>query len=273
MGIWDWIKDQIKYLKHYLRWKRHFIKSFIRCGHWDFFFDFNIEINTSCNRRCSYCPNSTFERGLIKNEKLMDVDVYHKLIDELAEVNFAGRISPHFFGEPLLDKRLTALMKYTREKLPKAKLVLTSNGDALSIKKFDELTSAGVDNFIITQHGESMSENMKLLFNYLNNSQKSIIEYIHFNSMTPLYNRGGTVKQEVLNRFPRCADLTNPVTIDYDGNVILCCNDYFSTIKFGNIKEQKLLDIWFSDKYKFLRKKLRKKQYRLPICLKCIGKI
>ncbi len=202
----------------------------------------------------------------------MDVDVYHKLIDELAEVNFEGRISPHFYGEPLIDKRLTVLMKYTRKKLPKAKLVLTTNGDALSIKKFYELTSTGVDNFRITQHGESMSENMKLLFNYLNDSQKSIIKYIHFNSTTPLSNRGGTVKPEILERVPGCADLTNPVTIDYDGNVILCCNDYFSTIKFGNIKEQKFLDIWFSDKYKILRKQLRKKQYRLPICLKCIGK-
>jgi radical SAM protein with 4Fe4S-binding SPASM domain len=90
--------------------------------------------------------------------------------------------------------------------------------------------------------------------------------------MTPLYNRGGTVKPKNLKRVPRCADRTNPVTIDYDGNVILCCNDYFSSIKFGNIKEQKFLDIWFSDKYKTLRKQLRKKQYRLPICLKCVSK-
>ncbi|MBW2252679.1 MAG: SPASM domain-containing protein, partial [Deltaproteobacteria bacterium] len=76
---------------------------------------------------------------------------------------------------------------------------------------------------------------------------------------------------KILNTTPRCIDPGNPVTIDYDGNVILCYNDYFGTVKFGNLKEQKLLDIWFSTKYKNLRKQLRKRQYHLPICKKCIG--
>ncbi|CAN2044430.1 putative S-adenosyl-L-methionine-dependent 2-deoxy-scyllo-inosamine dehydrogenase [Candidatus Magnetomoraceae bacterium gMMP-1] len=205
----------------------------------------------------------------------MDVEVYHKLIDELAEINFRGRISPQCYGEPLLDKRLTALMKYTREKLPKVRLVVISNGDALTIEKFNELVNAGVDKFSITQHGESMSENMKKLFDYLKDYPKEMkrIRYNRFDSKTPLSNRGGLVKPETLDTTPRCTDPGNPVTIDYAGNVILCCHDYLSTVKFGNIKDQKLLDIWFSDKYKNLRKQLRKKQYKLPICLKCIGKV
>lgn len=69
-------------LANRLKWIRYFIKFSVRYGHWDFFSDFNIEINTSCNRRCAYCPNSVFERGLIKNEQRMDEALYHKLIDE-----------------------------------------------------------------------------------------------------------------------------------------------------------------------------------------------
>lgn len=96
-----------------LKWVRYFIKFVVRYGHWDFFSDFNIEINTSCNRRCAYCPNSVFERGLIANERLMDEAIYCKLIDELATINFRGRLSPQLYGEPLLDRRLVPLMAYT----------------------------------------------------------------------------------------------------------------------------------------------------------------
>jgi radical SAM protein with 4Fe4S-binding SPASM domain len=253
----------------------HPVKPIQTTQAFDFFYDFNIEINTSCNRRCFYCPNSISERGLIKNEKLMDIYLYYKLIDELSGINFTGRISPHLFGEPLLDRRLTELMKYTRKKLPKAQLVIYSNGDALSLNKFNELIDAGVDSFLVTQHGKTMSESMKSLYASLKNSPDKMrkMKYNHFNSMTPLFNRGGLVKSKILKTIPRCAEKDNPVAIDYNGNVILCCNDYFSTVKFGNIKSQRFVDIWLSDRYVKIRKQLKNKQYILPICLKCTGKV
>jgi len=256
-----------------LKWIRYFIKFYVRYREWDFFSDFNIEINTSCNRRCSYCPNSVSERGLIKNEQVMENEVYTKLIDELATINFRGRISPQLYGEPLLNKNLNALMAYTRKKIPKVHIVLISNGDALTIDKFYELLDAGVDKFSITQHSESMAKNIAQLFEHLGDKKQLLkkIRYNQFNAATPLYNRGGLIQPAVVDTTPRCSDPGNPVAIDYAGNVILCCHDYFSTITFGNIKQQKFLDIWFSEPYRTIRKQLRNKQYRLPICLKCIG--
>ena len=52
-----------------------------------------IETLTACNLRCSYCPNSVFERGLIKNNQEMDIVLFHKIIDELAELNWVVRYS------------------------------------------------------------------------------------------------------------------------------------------------------------------------------------
>jgi len=258
-----------------IRWKwfRYCIKFSVRYGHWDFFSDFNIEINTSCNRRCSYCPNSVFERGLIKNEQLMDEAIYYKLIDELAMINFRGRISPQLYGEPLLDHRLISFMAYTRKKLPKTHIVLISNGDALTIDTFHALIAAGVDKFSITQHGESMSSHMQALFAHLDgqNNLSNKISYNRFNTTTPLYNRGGLVQPVIVNTVPRCSDPGNPVAIDHSGNVILCCHDYHSSVIFGNIRTERFLDIWFSPQYRAMRKQLRNGDYRLPICRKCIG--
>ncbi|PID51799.1 MAG: hypothetical protein CR972_05305, partial [Candidatus Moraniibacteriota bacterium] len=119
----------------------------------DFFNDIDIEVNSSCNRRCAYCPNSISDRGAIKNERLMPVDVYKKIIDELAELDFTGRLSPIFYGEPLLRKDLADLMRYTCQKMPRAHIKMTTNGDLLTVERYLELVDAGVKKFLITQHG------------------------------------------------------------------------------------------------------------------------
>src|ERR1044071_277954 len=107
-----------------------------------------LEVNSMCNRKCSYCPNVTDKRppGYMKD------DLFRKIIDELGEMDFTGRISYHFYGEPLLDKRLPGFVKYTRDKAPHSSSEIYSNGDFLTLDVFRKYVDAGLDNFLITQH-------------------------------------------------------------------------------------------------------------------------
>ena len=53
-------------------------------------FDFTaieIEINTSCNQRCSYCPNGQY--GSLPPQE-MEEEVFSRLIAELKEHDFRG---------------------------------------------------------------------------------------------------------------------------------------------------------------------------------------
>ncbi|MDD5016023.1 MAG: SPASM domain-containing protein [Atribacterota bacterium] len=265
----------LKKLYHKVKWAAYRIRWLIRYRHADFFNDLDIEINTNCNRRCSYCPNSVSERSSKKNEKLMPEETYRKIINELADINFNGRISPSLYGEPLLEKRLNKFIKYTRKKLPKVKIVILTNGDYLTIDIFKELIESGTNEFMVTQHDEKVASNIVELFEYIKKYRKyrKFVKYNHFTSETPLCNRGGLVKPKVQNKTPRCATPDNPVVIDYAGNVLLCCNDYHSLIKFGNINNQKLLEIWFGEQYKKMRRDIRKGIFELPICKKCLGLI
>jgi len=249
------------------------LKLLIRYGTTDFFNDIDIEVNSSCNRQCSYCPNSISNRGAIKNEKLMKAEVYKKVVDELAELKFTGRLSPIFYGEPLLRKDLVELMKYTREKLPKVDIKMTTNGDLLTVEKYVELVDVGVNKFLITQHGKEMSDNVKSVFEFIkkNPDKKVKIIYGKFEEGTPLYNRGGLLKPDTVDYNPRCLKPHNPLIIDWEGNVVLCCNDYFSSVKFGNVENEKLIDIWNSKAYTKTRRDLRNKNFTLPICKKCVG--
>jgi len=174
----------------------HVIKNFIVHGTTDMFYCVEIETITTCNRKCSYCPNSRYERG----NYLMDKHVFQKLICSLATMRFSGEIHPHFYGEPLLDKRLPEFMMYIKEKLPKSKIVIFTNGDLLTKNIFEKLIQSGVDEFFVTQHTPVMSKNLLELFDSMkkNPAVKYRIKHQYFSNETPLMNRGGLVSPPML---------------------------------------------------------------------------
>ncbi len=237
----------------------------------DFFKVVELETTTACNRACSYCPNSVFDRGQIKRERLMPVDTFQLIVDQLADLGFWGRLSPHFYGEPLLDKRLPELMAYARRRLPYTKLVIFTNGDLLDPERYEALLEAGVDGFLVTQHGQKPPPNIVRLRRHRaeRTHQRARFDYRVFTPETELSNRAGLVDHDTLETKSDCKLPSENVTIDYQGNVVLCCNDYHSSVTFGNVREQHLADIWKTPRYQRIRKDLKRGHFELEICRKC----
>ena len=84
-----------------------------------------IEINSHCNRRCAYCPQSV--PGYRKPPRFMDRDTFHKIIIILKEAEYSGRISYHFFNEPLLHPHIEEFANIVRNELPAAHQVIFTN--------------------------------------------------------------------------------------------------------------------------------------------------
>lgn len=241
------------------------MNNLAKYGTMDFFRAIEIETLTQCNRKCYYCPNAKYDRG----DHYMDSELYKKIIDELSSIGYNGRVSPHFYGEPLLDSRLLELMEYTRQKLPQAYIVIYTNGDYLTKEMFDLLISKGVDCFLITQHIGVISETLKKTLDSLTPDLKKKITLQVFNEDTTLSNRGGLVEPVKTERMEKCTFPATSMIVDYQGNVVLCCNDYFSRIKFGNLKTEKLIGIWKKKHYAQLRREISSGKFNLDICKKC----
>jgi len=243
---------------------------YIKYGTTDFFSEVSIETITACNRRCSYCPNSIFDRGLIKNKRILETKIYHKIIDELSEIDYNGIICPSFYGEPLLDERLLQLIEYTRKKLPNAHIIIYTNGDFLTLPLYKKLVNAGVNEWIITQHSEEKNKN---ILGILECQKVDPLAYTYYSKLKGISTRGGLIKagKTIL---PEMCGLRNisQIVIDYGGNVVLCCQDYHSTVKFGNVKNEKLIDIWKKPAYKRIRRDINNGIFKVPICKRCIGK-
>ena len=89
-----------------------------------------IETNAYCNRKCPYCPNSKYNLRSSRDVNMHE-ELFCKIIDELAELNYYRTIYFNIYNEPLTDKRLPRLVEYTRYKLPKTTIDIYTNGDYL----------------------------------------------------------------------------------------------------------------------------------------------
>ena len=227
-----------------------------------------IETTTICNRKCSYCPNATITRPA----KNMDEALFRSIIDSLKEIDFSGRVSPHFYGEPLVDKRILRLLAYTREKLPNALIKLFTNGDLLTYELFLKLLDAGVDVVRIAQHDPEPPKTLvETLRRIKENGLMWHVEYVkYYNNEKDLTNRGGLVDVKPSKRKIFC-DYVSCATVDYEGNVLLCCQDFLSKHRFGNLKKEKLVDVWNNARYKALRDKIKCGMWPLEICRVCAG--
>jgi 8-amino-3,8-dideoxy-alpha-D-manno-octulosonate transaminase len=197
----------------------------------------------------------------------MPKKVFQKVIDELAEMNFKGKIMPHHYGEPLLDTRLEKLVSYTKKKLPKSIVVIYTNGDFLTLSRYWKLRKAGVDQFYVTNHDNHTPVHIQKLLKDPEISP-TIIFYSLNKKTTPLFNRGGLVKTNKTIIINKCSNVNNLI-IDYRGQVTLCCNDYLSKYKFGDVAKEKVIDIWNQPDYVKLRQQINQGVFKLPICQDC----
>ena len=227
-----------------------------------------LEINSMCNRTCGYCPNISDKRPL----GYMEESLFFKIIDELAAIDYDGRISYHFYGEPLLDKRLPRFVEQTRKRVPKSYTEVYSNGDFLTLDKFREYIRLGLDNFLITQHDNCIPPNLQNILDNLKPEEKQHL-VIRFAKDRFMNNRSGLITTLNVVNEPLHAACDWPLTsmvVTMAGNVVLCCNDYYETEVVGNLMKQSLREVWTGPRFEMFRRALSRGDRTVsPLCEKC----
>lgn len=259
-------------IKYLVFWARYLVPKPIKFV--------EIETTSACNLSCKYCPNFTAEQsGLLRQKKLMTESLYKRIVDDLSSIRFRGRFSPHFYGEPLLDKRLPHFVSYAKQKLPGAMIQIFTNGELLNVEILKKLIEAGMDAIKICQHTNTPNSNRdaalafvkRELPDYFRNS----VEYVDIINANDFYftNRGGLVNVNELptpkEKLVSCK-LAQGLTIDVEGNVVLCCNDYYSKHKFGNLAEMKIKELWHQKNYRKVRALTKAGFWPTEMCKICV---
>ncbi len=272
-----YVPNSIKHTKRAMHSKfrlRHYRKRY------DLPFDMpfsgiSIETRTDCNLKCKFCPQSTSPRTRL----VMTEDIFKKIIDGLAEIHFAGRICPGINNEPLLDDRIVSFIGYARQKCPLSFLELISNGTLLDEELLLELFAAGLDSLIVNdyrkdrqEHPYRLSKNHDRIAQISKTMFRKKIRITLRSTDETLGTRAGNIIREKktalsLKRF--CALPFTRMWIQPEGKVVLCCEDYSYDEIMGDVKENSLSEIWFSDKYKRIRNEIYKGDRKAKICEKC----
>lgn len=251
------------------------------------FFHIEFSINGTCNRRCFFCPRVDPEK-YPNISKSLDMDVFKKMLSDLASVKFNGRMSFSGFGEPLLTKNLVQYVSLIKKNLNNIYIEITTNGDVLlsknGPKRLKELFDNGLTNVKVSLYdGPEQIEPMENIKKDLNLTDDQFI--IRKRYLGPdesfgltISNRAGSV--EIKNDVFEVKALKEPLKqpcyfpfykmmIDYNGDVLICSNDWKKEAPVGNIANQSILDIWISEKFLKIREKLSKSDRNYKPCKTC----
>ncbi len=214
-----------------------------------------IEINSHCNRRCSYCPVSF---ASVSEKLYMSSKIFHTLIEQLSRVNYGGRVTYNIYNEPLLNKNLEDFARRVKESLPKTRQILFTNGDLLSDHRYHSLLESGIDHFLVTKHD-------------LTSIPERPHQTVRYFYEIALNNRGGVISELSEPLVRPCFAPMEMLIVSVSGNIQLCCNDGQKTAIMGNIMETDLQGIWFSDTFQRIRNLLAvgDRKRAGPICSQC----
>ncbi len=236
------------------------------------FSSIEIEVINRCNGECPFCPvNRNIDpRKLLK----MDENLFKKIIDELGELNYSGRLALHSNNEPFLDSRIIEFTKYAREKVPRAFLYMYTNGTLLTIDKFNEIIPY-LDRIVIDNYDDDLKlhENAKKIHEICRNNHEidKKVE-IHVRKIHEVLDtRGG---QSPNNNKRKTYDMScilpyKQMVVRPDGKTSLCCNDPYGKNTLADVNKMSLKQAWYSKRAEHIRHRLRKNRAGIGLCKFC----
>lgn len=265
-----------------------------------------IENTNICQANCVFCPHQAMKRRI----GTMEMTLFKKIIDQCQKsaINYVTiygfgepLLDKHFFEKVVYAKsaaipRVTTNtngMYLTKEKIKK---IFNSGIDEIYIS-FDALTNKtykkirpGLDfktvesNILnlIYERKKRKLDKPEIILSYVEtpDNQKETLKYIqkwqnkvNHISISFMHNWTGQIKnQGMLKNGKRdpCRLLWTDMTISWNGDVPLCCNDYENKIILGNINNQSIKQIWGGEKLKKIREYHQKRNFaKVSLCKNC----
>ena len=244
-----------------------------------------IELNPTelCNLQCSFCPRSQD----YPNQNLhMDLDTVDKIIEHCHELmsvaprGYVMTLSNTGRGEPVLHKHFREMMekliKFSDQYGDRVRLLVNTNGykfdDHIDIfKRTDDVAFNVYYNYTFEEY-ENFLEKYRQYSNITVRRRKEgeESEQVNYNA------RSGAIINDLTNviwsnlSYRGCQKPFRNIFIDWNGDYILCCNDWVIMEPLDNIHNTSILDFYTTNpklsKYKDM---LSKGQRTMSPCIGC----
>lgn len=245
------------------------------------FSEVEFNITGLCNRVCVFCPRVDPNVFPNVNEHI-SLDLHSKILADLQELSYSGRVGYSGFGEPLLHPQHLQLIKDAREALPESRLEVVSNGDRVTAKKMTELFDAGLTTLLISMYdGPEQIEFFESMVSETQLPKDAVILRKRYLPPEDGYginvtNRAGMVSVASVGVEALSEPMKHPcyyphyrMMIDYTGEVLLCPHDWGKKLIVGDLNSQSVFELWTGAKLAAIRKQLGDGNRAFPPCDKC----
>ena len=245
-------------------------------------FAVQIEASQGCNLGCDFCGIHAI--GYQKKKRgfdLMSVETAESVASQMAKLKWNPRIEFAMHGEPTMHPAIDVLIAVFRKHLPKSFIMVTSNGGGLlgrdTLGNVTKLFDAGLNTLTLDNY-ESVNIVPKILEKLWSVPEGRerpdipIRDYPQDKTLSPhtrhrgkvilvvqdiskaddgnhshLNNHAGSAAPlDFSKQGQRCAKPFREMSIRWDGNVSICCNDWPGYYRAGNVVSDGLDKVWNS---------------------------
>lgn len=242
-----------------LRRKSAFVDQVQMYGDKPLFSWLDLSLTELCNRSaghrnaCKFCPR--IDATFYPNQALhMSLELVQDMRKELRFLRYTGTVVLCGYGEPLLHPHILTVVRFLGGQ--GWRLEIVTNGDRLTRELAVELYIAGVDCLVVSMYdGPHQSLRFHEMLTAAGGVEgETFILRDRWHTAEDAFglkltNRAGTVsegKQDPLLPGRACFYLAYQLTIDWNGDALLCVQDWHKKVKFGNASNSSLFGIWQS---------------------------
>lgn len=257
-------------------------------------FAIQIELTEGCNLFCKFCGIRGI-RSKPGQYNFLTLATAKKIAKRISESKWTARIEIAMHGEPTLNPNFIPIISILRKYLPNNQIMMTTNGYGF-IKMPKVIVNrafyAGLNILAIDAYnhnpfwkkiykkvpGEFYPDEAKSPHLRHPKKTRKVIYIQDIKSATHgghsvLNNHCGCAFPPLRKPMPqRCAKPFREMSIRWDGNIAICCNDWRGHYFCGNILNDRIEKIWNNEAFSIARKTLYHRSRDFIPCKWCDAK-
>ena len=232
-----------------------------------------IETQSTCNRTCPGClrnshPDRDGARAWFESHQLSSETV-ERLFCEAIALGFNGPVCLSHYNEPLQDPRIGDFA-HTAKRLGLPFVYMCTNADLMTDRVAAELDGV-LDRIYVALYMDEpiKTERQRRLEQRFTDTSLAFTGGGHIAThFSPLFDVGALARQHAGHP---CSEPQRRMIVNHRGDMLFCCDDMLGHFELGNVHEQSLEDLWYSERHQMLVRALQEPGGRAvhPHCLSC----